>query len=224
MDIQAELAAEFPRDAVHWRVQGSPYERNGEWSAMALAYIDARDVMDRLDEVCGPAGWQSEFTETPSGRVLCRLGLNIQGEWIWKTDGAGGTQVEADKGGVSDALKRAAVQWGIGRYLYRMDGVWVACEVNKRQDKVYWKSWKVDPWSRVRAPQTPAKPVDRDEQAVQWFQTQIGKAKSIPQLEAWMADDARQKALARLGEEARIRVGVFQQSRTAELAEVADAI
>jgi hypothetical protein len=223
MDIQAELAAEFPRDAVHWRVQGSPYERNGEWSAMALAYIDARDVMDRLDEVCHASGWQSEFTETPSGRVLCRLGLNIQGEWIWKTDGAGGTQVEADKGGVSDALKRAAVQWGIGRYLYRLPAPWVPCEVNQKRNNA-WKSWKVDPWTRVRVPQKPAEPVDRDEEAVQWFKTQIGKAKSIPQLEAWMADDARQKALARLREEARIRVGVFQKSRTAKLAEIADAV
>ena len=41
----SELAAEFPRQSVNWRVQGTPYERNGKFSAMALAYIDARDVM-----------------------------------------------------------------------------------------------------------------------------------------------------------------------------------
>lgn len=224
MNIQAELAAPFPQEAVHWRVQGSPYQRNGEWSAMALAYIDARDVMDRLDEVCHPSGWQSEFTETPSGRVLCRLGLQIQGEWIWKTDGAGGTQVEAEKGGVSDALKRAAVQWGIGRYLYRMDAPWVPCEVNVKGDKTYWKRWKVDPWTRVRGQQPPkTEPQDKDDEAVNWFKAQISKAKSIPQLEAWIADPKRTSSLDRLGEEAQAQIAVAKESRIKELSHITDA-
>lgn len=159
MDLTA-LSAEFPRDAVHWRVQGKPYERSGSHSAMALAYIDARDVMDRLDEVCGPGGWQSEFTETATGRVLCRLGIFIDGQWVWKTDGAGGTQVEAEKGGISDALKRAAVSWGIGRYLYRLSSPWVACTVN---DKGAWKAWAEDPWAKVKgAPAPKPKEVKRD--------------------------------------------------------------
>lgn len=159
--IQSGLSAEFPRESVHWRVQGKPYERNGKYSAMALPYIDARDVMDRLDDVCGPHGWQSEITETQSGRVLCRLGVLCDGQWVWKTDGAGGTQVEAEKGGISDALKRAAVSWGVGRYLYRLDSPWVACLVNVRGDKTYWKEWAEDPWSKVKvkpsyAPDPPA--------------------------------------------------------------------
>lgn len=163
MDIAA-LSAEFPREAVHWRVQGKAYERNGKHSAMALAYIDARDVMDRLDEVCGPEGWQSEFTETATGRVLCRLGIKIDGEWVWKTDGAGGTQVEAEKGGISDALKRAAVSWGVGRYLYRLDSPWVTCTVN---DKGAWRSWAEDPWSKIKQTAKAAdKPKERDPAAI----------------------------------------------------------
>lgn len=149
MDLKA-LSAEFPRDAVHWRVQGQPYERNGTFSAMALAYIDARDVMDRLDAVCGPDGWQSEITETAGGRVLCRLGIRTESGWVWKTDGAGGTQVEAEKGGISDSLKRAAVSWGIGRYLYRLDSPWVRCEVRQKSGKTFWKGWAEDPWSKVK--------------------------------------------------------------------------
>ena len=144
------LAEPFPRANVHWRVQGTPYERNGKHSAMALAYIDARDVMDRLDEVCGPEGWQDEYIETPTKRVICRIGILTGNGWVWKGDGAGATDVEGEKGGISDALKRAAVQWGIGRYLYRLDSPWVACEVTKKGDKVYWKKWAEDPWSKVK--------------------------------------------------------------------------
>ncbi len=154
-----ELSEPFPQENVHWRVQGTPFARQGEYFAMALAYIDARDVMDRLDEVCGSHCWQSEFFETASGRVVCRLGIKIGDEWVWKSDGAGGTQVEAEKGGMSDALKRAAVNWGIGRYLYRMDSVWLKCEVRMKDGKptlnngkLVWKKWLEDPWSKVKAP------------------------------------------------------------------------
>ena len=152
IDMQA-LAAEFPQDAVHWRVQGQPYERNGSHSAMALAYIDARDVMDRLDAVCGPNNWQNRYTETATGRVLCEIGICIDGAWVWKSDGAGNTAVEGEKGGISDALKRAAVLWGIGRYLYRLDSPWVKCTVNQKNGKTYWKDWAEDPWSKVKRTQ-----------------------------------------------------------------------
>ena len=149
MDIAA-LSTPFPRQDVHWRVQGKPFNRDGKFSAMALAYIDARDVMDRLDAVCGPENWQSEFSETAKGRVICRLGIKMEEEWVWKADGAGDTDVEGEKGGISDALKRAAVSWGIGRYLYRLDSPWVACEVSEKAGQVYWKRWTEDPWSKVK--------------------------------------------------------------------------
>jgi hypothetical protein len=149
-----DLSAAFPPAAIHWRVQGKPFERSGKYSAMALAYLDARDVMDRLDEVCGPEGWQSHFDETAKGRVICRLSIKIGDEWVTKSDGAGDTDVEGEKGGISDALKRAAVSWGIGRYLYRIESPWVACDVN---DKGGWKRWAEDPWSKVKnAHVTPA--------------------------------------------------------------------
>lgn len=149
----SDLSAPFPKDAVHWRVQGTPYKSksNGTYSAMALAYIDARDVMDRLDEVCGPENWQDEYTVTPSGLTICRIGIQVSDDWVWKSDGAGETAVEGKKGGISDALKRAAVHWGIGRYLYRLDSPWVRCEVKERGEKVYWKSWIEDPWSKVQS-------------------------------------------------------------------------
>lgn len=146
-----KLAAEFPRECVHWRVQGTPIKRGEVYSAMALAYIDARDVMDRLDDVCGPDNWQDEYVETAKGRIICRLGIRLDGGWVWKSDGAGETAVEGEKGGISDALKRAAVKWGIGRYLYRLDSPWLRCEAKEDKGKIYWKRWTEDPWSKVRS-------------------------------------------------------------------------
>lgn len=142
MDL-SNLASEFPKAAIHWRAQ--TLTKNGD-KALALAYLDARDVMDRLDEVCGPAGWQSRYTETAKGRVLCEIGIHIEGEWVWKSDGAGDTAVEGEKGGISDAFKRAAVHWGIGRYLYRLDAVWCPCETYNGK----WRKWTDDPWNYVR--------------------------------------------------------------------------
>lgn len=156
------LSTPFDPSAVHWRVQGQPFEsktRKGEYSAMALAYLDARDVMDRLDDVCGQENWQTEYHETPKGRLICRLSICIDGVWVTKSDGAGDTDVEGEKGAISDALKRAAVSWGIGRYLYRLESPWVPCEVKTNNGKTYWKKWKVDPWTMVKGAQPVAKKV-----------------------------------------------------------------
>lgn len=138
MDVFQQLAAPFSPDAVSWRAQS--VTRDGS-KAMALAYIDARDVMERLDSVVGPANWQDTYAETPKGRLICTLSLRIEGEWISKSDGAGDTDVEGDKGAISDALKRAAVKWGIGRYLYDIKAPWADCESYEKNGKKMWKAW-----------------------------------------------------------------------------------
>lgn len=84
-----------------------------------LDYIDARDVMDRLDEIIGPAHWQDNYAPGPAGGVLCTLSIWIDGIWVSKSDVGENTDIEAVKGGCSDAFKRAAVKWGIGRHLYQ---------------------------------------------------------------------------------------------------------
>lgn len=89
-----------------------------------LAYIDARAVMDRLDDTVGPLQWRDSYREGAAGGLICRIELCSwrDGEpvWVGKEDGAENTKVEAVKGGMSDAFKRAAVKWGIGRYLYSL--------------------------------------------------------------------------------------------------------
>jgi hypothetical protein len=106
--------------------------------------------MNRLDDVCGAAGWQCEYPHA-GGKTICSIGIKIDGEWVWKADGAGDTDVEAEKGAISDAFKRAAVKWGIGRYLYDLDAPWVPCETYESGGKKRWSKWKEDPWKYVKS-------------------------------------------------------------------------
>lgn len=133
------LAAAFPPEAIHWRAQTLTQDGS---KALALAYLDARDVMDHLDRIAGPENWQDSYEETPKGRVICTIRLRIGEEWIGKSDGAGDTAVEGEKGGISDAFKRAAVKWGIGRYLYDLGNVWAPCDFREANGKKHWKAWK----------------------------------------------------------------------------------
>ena len=123
-DLTKQLAAPFPPEAISWRVGSTTQDKK---KGMALAFIDARDVMERLDAVCRPENWQDRY-EFHGPRTLCYLSVRIDGEWITKADGAGDSDVEAEKGAISDALKRAAVKWGIGRYLYDLESPWVEIE------------------------------------------------------------------------------------------------
>lgn len=184
----ADLSAELPREYVHWRVQGTPFERNGRFSAMALAYIDARDVMDTFDRVCGPENWQDRYTETPRGRIICEIGIKVSDDWVWKSDGAGETAVEGEKGGISDALKRAAVHWGVGRYLYRLSSPWVACEVKQKNGKTYWKEWAEDPWSKVKKTSYVSAETNRaDELAEASIKAAIHAIETEPEMEGLQA-------------------------------------
>jgi len=127
-----DLKKPFPVEKISWRV-GSTNEKKDYQTkkviqkatkGIALAYIDARDVMDRLDEVVGASNWQCKY-ESVNGVMMCSIGINVDGQFIWKCNGAGETAVEGEKGACSDAFKRAAVLWGIGRYLYEVENVWL---------------------------------------------------------------------------------------------------
>lgn len=101
--------------------KGEVKQRKGPGGKM-LSYVDARQVQNRLDEVVGTENWQTHFSEV-CGNYCCTLSVKIDGEWIAKSDGAGETSIEGDKGGFSDAFKRAAVSFGIARYLYSDSGM-----------------------------------------------------------------------------------------------------
>jgi hypothetical protein len=105
--------------------------------ALALAYVDARVIQDRLDDVLGVAGWQDDYECLADGSVVCRLRLRLGDTWITKVD-VGGPSEQPDggdrlKAAFSDALKRAAVKFGVGRYLYRLPSQWVDWDPQRKQ-------------------------------------------------------------------------------------------
>lgn len=140
MDYKLEdLKRPFPQDAIEWRVMQARKGAKGVW-AKCLAYVTNRAIQDRLDEVFGPGNWKNDYHEAPGGGILCGIGVYFGADrgWVWKWDASGQTDIEAIKGGHSSAMKRSAVQWGIGRYLYRLEEGWATVyEVNSRKGRFY---------------------------------------------------------------------------------------
>ena len=145
-----ELAKQFPHNEVSWRTQRVfQSKKDSKWYALALAYLSVRQVQDRLTEVMGH-NWQCSHTVYGS-KTVCSLGLKFDNEWIWRSDGAGDTNFEADKGALSDSLKRAGVSWGIGRYLYDLKNTYVPVAVTPAGK---FKEFLTDPWNIVRKNQS----------------------------------------------------------------------
>lgn len=132
--LRLKLRNPFHPGEVKWKAQATSGDKT---KALAVAYVDARAVMDRLDEVLGNAGWKDEYVPQEGGNFVCRLSLRIGGEWIAKED-VGNPSEQPDAGdkmkaAFSDALKRAAVKFGVGRYLYHLPQVWVGYDAQRRR-------------------------------------------------------------------------------------------
>ncbi len=131
----ADLARPFPPTQLNWKPQ--MIAKDGT-RALAVPYVDARDVAERLDQVVGPINWAVDHKEV-GGQTLTGIGIRDadSGTWVWKWDTGlverEGDEVRSVKGSLSDGLKRAAVLWGVGRYLYRLPKSWVAYDSQKRR-------------------------------------------------------------------------------------------
>lgn len=117
-----KLSEFFKPSEIEFRVGATSQDKT---KGIALAYITNRAIQNRLDDVCGAENWKNEFIPWREKSQLCGISIKVDGEWVTKFDGADNTTTEAVKGGLSGAMKRAAVQWGIGRYLYDVPNVWV---------------------------------------------------------------------------------------------------
>lgn len=114
-DIFAALCAPFSSNEVRTK-PGS--------GGSTIHFIAGRSAQNRLDSVLGPENWRDTYFETEKG-LRCRIEIRItpDGEWLWKEDGGAGAGMPAaddeEKSAYSDAFKRAAVKWGVARYLYK---------------------------------------------------------------------------------------------------------
>jgi hypothetical protein len=161
-DIMQKLQAPFPPEDIEWRVGSTNADKT---KGLALAYVTNRAIQNRLDEVFGVFGWRNEFREWKGSSQICGISIYNNGEWITKWDGADDSNMEATKGGLSDAMKRAGYQWGIGRYLYKLPDFWMPLKNGKYLDgEPNLPLWAL-PSGYVQKPQNPPqgnKPVGND--------------------------------------------------------------
>ena len=143
-DKKSELQAPFSTKDLEWRIQQSGKSGEKVW-ALVLCYVTNRAIMSRLDDVFGIDGWRNEYKEWHGNGQLCGISVwdKVNQHWITKWDGADNTNIEATKGGLSDSMKRAAVQWGIGRYLYNLDSTFATVISNKTKTS-YSSKVKID--------------------------------------------------------------------------------
>ena len=127
-ELRQALTAPFPNGDIEWRVSATNKEKT---KGLAVPYVTNRAIQNRLDDTVGIDGWHNEFKPWKDEKAqLCGISIYFheRKQWLTKWDGADDSDIESVKGGLSDSMKRAAVEWGIGRYLYGMTQVWVSIE------------------------------------------------------------------------------------------------
>lgn len=165
------LAEPFPVADVEFRVSRAWDGDNGV-ECRVLAYITARAISQRLDDVVGPGNWQNtaaQVIEMRHGIIGVQLGISIlvNGVWVTKWDIAEQTEFEPVKGAYSGAMKRAGQQWGIGRYLWGLDETRAETSREGKGPEWNWARLKKDDGGRAyfwKAPKLPqwAIPIDLD--------------------------------------------------------------
>lgn len=129
--MRKQLSEPFEAHVISFKPQSIKGDR-----ALCLGYISAREVQDRLDEVFGASGWHCRYREFRTG-VMCTLRVRFPDRWVTREDFGSESdqpdQGDKTKAAVSDSLKRAAVQLGIGRYLYSLELGWQPWDAGKRQ-------------------------------------------------------------------------------------------
>ncbi|MGC8967835.1 MAG: Rad52/Rad22 family DNA repair protein [Thermus sp.] len=136
-EVWRKLAEPFPKGEVQWRIEALSRDKR---RALVVPYVDARTVLDRLDKVVGPEGWHDAYEVLSDAERLvkdergerrerlCEVKCRLTVLGVTKEDVGEGDSLKA---AFSDAIKRAAVKFGVGRYLYRLEKQWVDYDPEK---------------------------------------------------------------------------------------------
>lgn len=132
-EIISELSKPVPYE---WRVQSkTKADMQGRVKAICTSFIDARTVQQMLDDVCAKFGatWDVDYKDV-CGVIFAGITIQIEADksnnvaYECSTRWDAGNRIEANetnkmyvqggKSAASDAFKRAAVMFGVGRFLY----------------------------------------------------------------------------------------------------------
>lgn len=152
VELFKRLREPFQSSDLEWRVMRSGMKRDqsGPW-AIVVPYVDRAALINRLNQVCGLGGWQSD-TRMADGHVSVGVAILVDDRWVWRYDGTGHLQpdephfslADAGKGDFSMAFKRACEQFGIATYLREIGDLFAIWNDNGRyRAKVAgeWKRW-----------------------------------------------------------------------------------
>lgn len=153
MDMRQKLAEPFKEAELRF----FPTALSGDKKkGKVAAYADARTFMDRFDDVCSPGGWSTSYRciDPADKAVECTISVFYDGHWVSKADvgypndakDADDARKEPWKAAYSDAFKRAAVQHGVGRYIYHLEFAQDWVEVDE------WGKFKTQPRLKGQAP------------------------------------------------------------------------
>ena len=126
-EMMEALAQPFPAEVIQWK----PGATNGEKTrGLALAYVDLRHYIDRLNEVAGP-DWSDDYEVQVQGTVvLCRL--TICGVTRADVGEAPPNDENTATTALAQAFKRACVKFGLGAFLYRLPRMWVEYDAQRK--------------------------------------------------------------------------------------------
>lgn len=145
-ELIEKLQAPFKPNEIEWRVQSQGKSNaGGKIWCQVLAYVDARALQNRLDEVFTPFGWSDRY-EPLGDDFICTLTVEHDGKKVSKQNGASKTQVEGFKGGISNSFKRVCASgFGIGRYLYDLDVMFTETTTENMSKNKDWKRGSFKP-------------------------------------------------------------------------------
>jgi hypothetical protein len=128
-----ELQVPFDASLVKWR-SNETKTIQCQLHGLSLPYADPRAYKDRLNSLVSPIGWRDKYAITTTATkilVTCELTVDHLGchsatgeEWSRNENAA--TAAEAQ------AFKRSCSGFGLGRYFYHFDGLWLALDSQKR--------------------------------------------------------------------------------------------
>jgi hypothetical protein len=191
-----QLKRPFDTNDIEWRVQQAGKSSDGKIWCMVLAYVDARALQNRLDEVFTPFGWEDSY-EPIGDDFICTLTVEVDNKKVSKQNGASKTQVEGFKGGISNAFKRVCASgYGIGRYLYDLDTMFAETTTDKQSGSEWVRSSFKDKESNkfinywFKKPQLPDFAVPRitKEKVDELLQLMEQKGSTRDSIEAYLLD------------------------------------
>lgn len=157
-----KLRAQPRPDQVGWLIVATSEKGDRGMTGLVVPYMTGGGVLEILDDACGPGGWKKLYRPGPSGGVICRISVydDERGCWIDKEDGAANTEQEPVKGGLTQAFKRAARTWGVGKPLDAVRPQWVPVEKRGRSTVIV-KQPQL-PWAKATSSLKPGEWLDED--------------------------------------------------------------